>query len=763
MAENKTFKRGQTIINPGSAMTSLGLVAQGRIAAVYPGGAMMLERGDVIGITEVVNEVHFLGYKAVADSIIIPYPYTNLENLEQLFSQHLDFARVSLCSLFKQITGLLGQCQVSEIHSGDLLQKLNKDVVFYNDLCRKLRVKAEDLSGIDDLDESLLEESSDTWLADLYSGLAKVYQSETGKTLIADLSVTMGLLRKGSLDSRKAYQLLDNYYSFRQELGAVYFKAEGGDFYDSLTNLFFRLKAGSPDVMELRGMITRIEESYYDEVGLDQDEYRTRMNAFADKADEIPDYAEEADGGEEGEELVFPDELEDSLDKIIDYLEDDSDTVTNFKTHIIDLRSIDDPESIDDDVSTLRKRIAMEFNDIYKMAFFKSLKTKPPLAVKLFLYFGYVDENLAGRKNAALLARLSASFGGSHETGVYTFYEWLKHIFACKKDPSRDEFDTDYTDTIHKLKVQNKIDAAEEKTRLADGFARVNFELDNFFRSANKVTYGRITTFCPIFMEKTCIKDPENCIVDLNALSSALDAVRKIDYSAYYRESLDQKHIDVMGKEMIHVEYLPDFILMPNMGTRAVMWQEIEGKLRNSPSRMAISVFHAEDLLSTVIRLTGDFRWEMCKRVQGARWNDVSERSLTSEYFDYVQFYRKNRDLSPEIKERIRTSLQRAKNSFKEMFIRDYILWVMYEGNGSPRLNKVARQILFNYCPFNSELAAKNKTNPIYTEIIERGDVQKAQRLHRLELLEKKIAASGQQVPETLRDEIAFINGNIKF
>ena len=95
------------------------------------------------------------------------------------------------------------------------------------------------------------------------------------------------------------------------------------------------------------------------------------------------------------------------------------------------------------------------------------------------------------------------------------------------------------------------------------------------------------------------------------------------------------------------------------------------------------------------------------------------------------------------------------------MFIRDYTLWVMYEGNGSPRLNKVARQILYTYCPFDSVLAAKNKTNPIYTEIIERSDVKKAQRLHRLETLEKKIVSSGQTVPATLKAEILYVKGKV--
>ena len=95
MAENRTYKRGQTIIEAGSAISSLGLIISGRVAAVYPGGAMMLDRADVMGITEVVNEVHFLGYKAVSDTVVVPYPYTNLETLEKLLSQHSDFARVS--------------------------------------------------------------------------------------------------------------------------------------------------------------------------------------------------------------------------------------------------------------------------------------------------------------------------------------------------------------------------------------------------------------------------------------------------------------------------------------------------------------------------------------------------------------------------------------------------------------------------------------------------------------------------------------------
>jgi len=40
------------------------------------------------------------------------------------------------------------------------------------------------------------------------------------------------------------------------------------------------------------------------------------------------------------------------------------------------------------------------------------------------------------------------------------------------------------------------------------------------------------------------------------------------------------------------------------------MWQEIEGKRRNSPGRMVFSIFHLEDLKTTFTHLTGEFPFE---------------------------------------------------------------------------------------------------------------------------------------------------------
>lgn len=291
--------------------------------------------------------------------------------------------------------------------------------------------------------------------------------------------------------------------------------------------------------------------------------------------------------------------------------------------------------------------------------------------------------------------------------------------------------------------------------------SKVSFELKNMFPQVNKMTCGRITTFCPLFSSDNVMKNLNTSFVSSAQINKALEMIKSIDYSAFYRESLDIDHMEAMGKEIIHLEYLPDIILMPNVGIRGVMWQEIEGKKRNSPGRMFFSIFHMEDISTTMVRLTGEFRWEMCKRIQGSRWNDISERSLTSEYFDYVQFYRRNHDLSSEAKEKIRNSLQRARNSFKEMFVRDYIVWILFEGTGSPRLNKVARRILFTYCPFPAALAKTMEQNPTFSEMLARQKVLNGQRLHHLDTLRQKLRNSDIPIPPTLDTEYAYTKGEV--
>ena len=455
-------------------------------------------------------------------------------------------------------------------------------------------------------------------------------------------------------------------------------------------------------------------------------------------------------------------ELSGSLDTILEFSGLGPEKASLFRDLIDSYKTLEDRNSMEAPCARLRRQLTEEFYLLYSALFKRSLTASAlPAPVRLFLYFGYVDEGLAGTENSITLYQLASHIRDTGNFRVYTFYHWLLAIYNGKKIPGRNEFDEDFLDYLHKEKSKGRITASQMSSLEADPMGKVDFELKNVFPQVNKITFGRITTFCPVFTADNVMKELDSSYVTVTQISKALETIKSIDYSAFYRESMDYDHINVMGKELIHLEYLPDVILMPNVGIRGSMWQEIEGKRRNSPARMFLSIFHMEGITTSLIRLTGEFRWEMCKRIQGSRWNDLSERSLTSEYTDYIQFYRKNRDLSREAKEKLRTSLQRAKNSFREMFVRDYIVWILFEGNGSPRLNKVARKILFTYCPFSSAAGDKLAQNPAYTELLDRQKILAGQKLHRLDMLTRKLSNSNIPIPETIIAEKKFFERKV--
>lgn len=444
-------------------------------------------------------------------------------------------------------------------------------------------------------------------------------------------------------------------------------------------------------------------------------------------------------------------ELTCSLDKILNYAECDAKLAADFKSYIAAYKKLEDKNSSEEAAVAVRRKLTELFYKVYEAALKVGFKTQNiPVVVNMLFQFGYVDEELAGMENSVYLYDLAQNLPTDPEKGVYTFYQWLMAIYSGKKEPSRNELDMDYKEYLHEQKRMSRISQEQERALLQSNISKVFFEFQNILPVINKLTFGQLSIFCPVFSAHNVFKSLSSQLVTAEKVTAEIEKIRSKDFKAFYRETLFAIPENNLN-EMIEVEVLPDIILLPNVGGRSIMWQEIEGKKRTTPARMMCSVFHTEDLAQSIIHMTGEFRWEMCKRAQGVRWNDVSDPSLTSEYCDYVQFYRKNRELSADAKEKIKTQLLRARNNYKAMFVADYILWICYESEGLPRLNKVARNILFTYCPFSNEIRGKIGVNPLYKQAIDRYYVINMRKLHRITLLYKKLENSPGGVP----DEIA--------
>ncbi|MDE7224826.1 MAG: hypothetical protein K2O34_13745 [Acetatifactor sp.] len=748
----------KTIYKVGQPLTALHLITSGSVRVFSPTGEYLIGKGDVIGVCEICSEVHFLGYETVEDVHIMNYPLPNPEALQDLFEKNPDFASLSVISVFRQMCTMLNHCEESALTCGNLYNRLQEHLSTYQAFCEQYHLSAKELTDMEQIITYVGMETPDMWLTGFYQGLLQIFTANPGAAVAREAAVVTGFLRKASLDFRKTYLSLEEQLHYQEQLLHYYINSDGEDLFSCYTSLFYQVAQASADTTDIYAAIQGVISTITSNAALDKPLLAMRLQSFREKLTKF-DAKQPIDSDAPHAEIHT--QLAGSLSEILEYASADIETASSFRQDVEAYRLLSDKSSSDEQACRLRRRLTDGFYTIYSLVLKKGLTDNSlPLSVKLFLYFGFVDEELAGEANSVYLCQLLDSPEGQSGEGVYAFFDWMRNIYEGKKQPSRNEFGEDYVDYLHKQKASGKLSDEELRDLSDNPLHKVEFELNNVFPTVNKITYGRVTTFCPVLAADNVLRELSTCHVTAAGIRSVLDKIRAIDYSVFYRETLNTD-CPVAQKENIHVECLPDFILMPNAGIRGVTWQEIEGRKRTTPSRMMVSVFHMEDLYTTTIRLVGDYRWEMCKRVQGARWNDLSERSLTSEYFDYIQFYKKNNELSSEAKERIRQSLQGAKNSFKEMFIRDYLLWIQLESTASPRLNKIARQILYTYCPFSLEVRKTVQSNPLYGELLRRHEVQCQQHLNHLNKLCQKLRNEGTVVPETIEQEVEFYRSQI--
>ena len=754
----KEILEEQIIFGRGQKIDALYLIVRGVVNVDHPGGRHMLRCGDIVGLCELDGDEAFMNYKVDEKVSAIAYSLKN-KSLSQALENIDDTRRFFLSSAFRQMNMVIKEYKYLKAECLRLYDYVTGSYKNYVELCEFYRTSPGQPEGYEEFGKLALEEDVPTWIAGYYASLEQMLTAWDSNK--ATNEFVCGFLIKASQDIHHLVWLCNQMQQYRNDGCKILMNENELDFLELFVVLYG--KAARKDGLEGERVIA-LRKIINDRLMLlekhglgDTELYLKRKEIIEGQFREIEKHCTQPEEAEQGSEQLRK-EIADSLDEILAYAKCDQELEDSFRRHIGKYKKTINKNGTEEEIRVLRQCITREFYQVYTAAFKNSLQDKKiPAVVKMFFNFGYVDEELAGMNNALYMRRIIDQLPTSPEEGVYSFYEWLTAVYEGKKEPSRNEFDLDYIAYLHEEKKMGRITQEEESALAQDNFAKVVYELENVFPMVNKMTFGRISTFCPVFSEHNVMKDLEGTLVSKDKIKEILENLRKKDFGAYYRETLYTNPEQGVSKEFINIEILPDFILTPNVGIRGVMWQEIEGKRRNTPARMLSSIFQMEDLALIITRLTGEFRWEMCKRIQGARWNDLSERSLTSEYFDYIQFYRRNQELSSDSKDKIKNDMARAKNSFKEMFIMDYVIWISYESNGSPRLNKVARNILFNYCAFSAEIREKLKANPMYRELAEKYEIRMGQKRHRMDNLYRKLSVQGKGIPEEIEKEKQFL------
>lgn len=758
---SKQIKAGETFIEKGQALDCFWYISGGSVSAQFPGGSISLEKGDIIGICDFNRDCHFLSYKAVTDCSVVPYGSPTALLRTKFFGEQPDNRTRLALSMNRFIRKLLNSYTASYRSLKELYDFLLSSYKAYRKFCEDLHIVIKELPGIEAIEP--LEESfvPNPWISAYYTGLHNIMLNKSVAPVLHENQFVPGYLYRASEDIHILLERSWTLCDYAETISHLLLNESRLDLFDLYTGLYYRIGMQNPNSPAIAEAIENTCTHAKNRPGISPQLTESRMQEYQSQIEKMKKLMDSSGDGAASDSSVdfdAPGKLMNAADIILEYANCSAEVAAAFKDTLAEYKSLSDKNATTQEAMRLRRSLTDSFYQVYNAAFLVSLTDNniPPI-LRMFLNFGFVDADLCGMDSAVYLYQNAGHYAGSPEHGIYTAHEWLKAVYEGRKEPSINELDMDFEKHVHSLKTEGSITAEAAKEMVNDNMQKVKFELENLFQRGCKITSGRPSVFCPVLSEHQFIRDPKDALLYPDQIIKQLDAIREADYTVFARKSLTV----LSEKENIHdffdVEILPDIILMPVVGMRGAMWQEIVGRSRLTPARMMLPVFQLEDLEKIMIRMVGEYRWEMCKRIQGARWNDVTEPSLTSLYYDFLQFYRKNPELSTDTKEKIKTGLQKCKQNFKEYFLTDYMTYLLFECKGSPHLVKNARSILFSQCPLSAPIRQRLASNPIYQDLLEAHSRSVAERCRKLDNLGKKLLSKGEPIPEIVQQEIEFV------
>ncbi|MBI4979764.1 MAG: Crp/Fnr family transcriptional regulator [Spirochaetes bacterium] len=453
----------------------------------------------------------------------------------------------------------------------------------------------------------------------------------------------------------------------------------------------------------------------------------------------------------------LPSELKDSVKKILKYADVTKERADAFLENLAAFKKLPDKFDAESDARKIRKGVTLSFFEIYENVFKNVIKSGEKTRLyHMFLTYGYMDETLLNPEQTLTLYKLIDRSPAGSDISVRNMRDWLITIQTKENEPSVNELGQDYNEAIRELKKRGVINETEEASYRENAERRLKHEVENMFRSTHRLCYGQISTYFPILHKDMIIRELSQAVITRKLVEDTVSEILAIDFSAFHREVLyrdPEKNID---KEFVMKRVIPDFILVPTYGSRPFMWQELSGRNRSSHGRIILPVFTSENFFNMLLRTIGNFRWELCKTMLGPAWNDITQSSLTADYTDYIQFYKKNRELSDEAKQSLEAQIEKNRSNIREVFTQDYMTWVNYEAKGILRLNKVARAILYRHCPFARPVREQVTKLPMFVEIGTRFANMRRKKVTEIENHYFKYTKAGGALPLEMADNLKF-------
>lgn len=735
------LQAGQQIARKKDKVKEWYIIQEGSATLRHEFEETTLGTNAIIGILE--QDWFICDYIAKTDVTLYVFPCESVQDLKHFLATETKMRRVFLKSAMVQRHQLFS-AYVDMFHKVRQFQMMSDRMLEqYRYLCARAKFEANTSLDLSNLTPLEMQHRAENWEINSSNSLIRGALDAYLDLMSTNEDLCIGGIMEASAQMHRITRGIREMTVFLHNNRDAFFSDVRNDLFHALLELQSGMKAAGMDDAE----VVKFIESLF--------KFAKGIRIY--DQEQLAKWYEEYKSNTVKETTKTKENLTD-LEFILQFAGYEQEKYEELLKMFLDYEKVHDADSKDETAYRLRKKVTKVFYELYFDCFMQAVTGRKKITpvMEMFFNFGYLNSGFLDEEKTNALYQVSAHLDMCASEHVFTIYSWLLEVYGGTKEPSKNEFDMDFAAYLHDEVRRGELAKADVEKKKNDPEERVRFEIMNMFASVNRVTYGNITMFSPVLCGRDLFNSLDKMLVTSDKLEEAFNEVRKVDYSIFYRPLFISDMPAELKNETVMQEILPDVILMPNAGTRAMMWQETASVRNDTPARFMIPIFTAADLQEAVLENCGRYRWEMCRKIQGVRWNDIREHCLTSDYYDYLQFYRKNRELSAETKEQVKSALQRAKNNFREVFVRDYQNWIKYEAKGGFRLNKYVRGIMFAYCPFSKSYRADLKGNPMFADAISRFEVTNARTYNRLQGLYDKYKREGGEMTPALRENLDY-------
>lgn len=762
------LKKGEHLVRKGESTKALYIIIKGSVVLKTAYNEVTFGSGSVVGFMYGYTDEYMCDYIAAEDSLIASYRYEGPEDYKVIFKEQPKYSFAFLYAAIRQYRIIYDVYKTNGYMAKELAVFITEQLSEYELLCSEYGIEPKEVE-IAELSQVEQPEPIKPWEITYFMDLVELPEKSLRQFYGDKENLTIGILLQLAEIKTRMIANMDALKVYIQRVKDGFLNEEE-DLLELWHDLAIKLALKEADTSVVDVWVKKLEDFLIHTKFYSEEVIAERMSYYKSvdfknykKNHEVQMESQENVNGEIAEEMTRAQVMHtDFTTYIMKYAGYEESEIKECKELIKEYGLIAEIQDYTPEMQQTRRALTKLFYEIYERAFLRAVHARSiSIVMKLFFNFGVLDLAMAGVSHLDELMAISELLDnqwkeqrqmdaeGETFCHVYTAYQWLCMVYRGEKEPSKNEFDVDYHGHLLEMRKKHEITKEQENQLKHDQLEKVQFEIRNMFMSNNRITYGRITTFCPVLHEKDFIRVIDQLIVSFMTVNAAIDEIRQMDPSCFYREVLFAAPAHGIERTEIMKEVLPDVILMPNIGTRAMMWQETAGVKRDTPARFILPTMTSGELSDMLIETAGRYRWEICRKIMGVRWNDIREKSLTSEFNDYIQFYRKNRDLSQEAKEKVKAELVHAKNNYREVFVADYMNWMKFESQGNMRLNKVARRILAEYVPFSEEHRRKLEVNPLYQELFNKNNIIVNRKREKEKILfDRYVAAGGVITPE---------------